>query len=255
MWFLLTGAPPPMGAEGPLAAPPADAKVAANKATVIPEGIRRLLATMLAVNPDARPHDALAFYLQLQKCLTEIGPRPPTSRSPGKPPASRTRAAETPAKRLPVKAIALGGLLIRWASSPHYSCRDTFDTVARSKQRHQAERPKASLILLPRRTRASTAGPVVVLAPPKPAPQQPSPASAANVISTTITSSLCLKNRTPRRLRRAPTTSPALAGPSPGTIEKTGFKRNGSCANGGAEGPHQCGIASSRRTQTLDNAF
>jgi hypothetical protein len=34
--------------------------------------------------------------------------------------------------------------------------------------------------------------------------------------------------------------------------EKTGFRRNGSCANGRAEGLRQCGIASSRRTPTLD---
>src|SRR6476659_9772846 len=75
------------------------------------------------------------------------------------------------------------------------------------------------------------------------------------VISTSITSSLCLKNRTQCRSRRAPTTSPALAGPSLGTTEKTGFRRNGSCANGRAESPRQCGIALSRRTQTLDDAF
>ena len=78
-----------------------------------------------------------------------------------------------------------------------------------------------------------------------------SPGMSGSLISTETTFCLCSKNRIRRKLRRAPTNSPTLAAGSLATIEKTGFRRNGTCANRRAEGLRQCGIVSSGRTQHL----
>src|SRR5205814_7243280 len=113
IWFLLTGAPPPMTPEGPMAWQPAKVGVAADQVSVMPEKVRRLLGKMLSVNPSARPRDPLAFYLQLQECLTEVGQRETTSHPLRSPADSATRALEMPEKRrVPMKAIALAALFL-----------------------------------------------------------------------------------------------------------------------------------------------
>ena len=55
MGFLLTGAPPLVATAGSGAAPPATNGVAAEKMAALPKKVRRLLAQMLAVNPEERP--------------------------------------------------------------------------------------------------------------------------------------------------------------------------------------------------------
>ena len=71
------------------------------------------------------------------------------------------------------------------------------------------------------------------------------------LISTETTFCLCSKNRIRRKLRRAPTNSPTRAAASLATIEKTGFRRNATCANRRAEGLRHCGIVSLGKTQHL----
>jgi GNAT superfamily N-acetyltransferase len=113
MWFLLTGAPPPMAPSGPMAVQPTKAGLAADKVSAIPTRIRRLLVQMLSVNPDARPRDPLAFYLQLQDCLTEMEPRETMSRPLGVPADLPTRTVGLPAyRRIPMKVVALAALFL-----------------------------------------------------------------------------------------------------------------------------------------------
>ena len=71
MWFLLTGAPPPSRRTG--RRPRLRRRRHWRKEDErLPKKIRRLLAQMLAVNPDARPRDPLAFYRKLQDCLAPV---------------------------------------------------------------------------------------------------------------------------------------------------------------------------------------
>jgi len=92
MWFLLTGTPPPMAAQM------TTAWLAVDKMNAMPKKVGRLLPKMLSVDPAERPGDPLAFYRQLQDCLTDVARREATPR-PTVVPAARTIAIEAPAKR------------------------------------------------------------------------------------------------------------------------------------------------------------
>jgi serine/threonine-protein kinase len=113
MWFLLTGAPPAMAPKVPMAVQPTKAGPTADKMSAVPKKIQRLLAQMLSVNPDARPRDPLAFYRQLQDCLTEVDPPETMSRTLGVPASSQTRRVGVPARqRIPMKVVALAALFL-----------------------------------------------------------------------------------------------------------------------------------------------
>jgi serine/threonine protein kinase len=117
MWFLLTGAPPLMAPKGPMAVQPTKAGLAVDKMSAMPKKVRRLLAQMLSVNPDARPSDPLAFYRQLQDCLTRVERRETMARKFGVPVLSRTRAVGMPGhRRIPMKALALAALFLAIAT-------------------------------------------------------------------------------------------------------------------------------------------
>jgi serine/threonine protein kinase len=114
MWFLLTGAPPLMV---PMAVQPKKTGLAVDKMSAMPKKIRRLLAQMLSVNPDARPRDPLAFYRQLQDCLTQVERRETMDRKLGAPVFSRTRAVGMSRhRRIPRKALALAALFLAIAA-------------------------------------------------------------------------------------------------------------------------------------------
>src|SRR5439155_15361157 len=126
--------------------------------------------------------DPLAFYLQLQECLTEMGHREATSQSLRAPADSPTRALEMPEKRrIPIKVIALAALFL------------TVSVVAavflagylRHRRIVQTTQPIGVPIgvsnAVASATPARAAGPVVILAPPKTGPQQQTPATAVNV--------------------------------------------------------------------------
>jgi len=92
MWFLLTGTPPPMAAQM------TTAWLAVDQMSVMPKKIGRLLAKMLSIDPAERPGDPLAFYRQLQDCLTEVAWREATLR-PSAVPVAPTIAIGPPKKR------------------------------------------------------------------------------------------------------------------------------------------------------------
>ena len=112
MWFLLTGAPPPMAPEGPMAVQP-KAGSASDIMRAVPENIRRLLARMRSVDPTARPREPLAFYMQLKDCLAAMGPQESKSRPLEVPADSPKGPIGMPARpRPPMKAVALGALFL-----------------------------------------------------------------------------------------------------------------------------------------------
>ena len=114
MWFLLTGAPPLVAPGGPTASPPATTGIAAEKIDAMPKNVRRLLARMLAVNPEARPRDPLAFYQKLQDCLHQVERRETMARRFGIP--SFTPAAVPGRRRVPIKTLALAALFLALAT-------------------------------------------------------------------------------------------------------------------------------------------
>jgi serine/threonine protein kinase len=110
MWFLLTGTPPPMAAQM------TTAWLAVDKMSVMPKKIGRLLAQMLSVDPAERPGDPLAFYRQLQDCLTDVARRETTPR-PAAVPVARTIAIEPPEKRRsPLRVFARAALCLALAA-------------------------------------------------------------------------------------------------------------------------------------------
>ena len=117
MWFLLTGAPPPMAPKESMPVQPTTPGLAVEKISAIPKNVRRLLATMLSANPGARPRDPLAFYRKLQDCLTQVERRETMARQFGVPVFSRTRAAGMPGhRRIPMKALAFAALFLAIAT-------------------------------------------------------------------------------------------------------------------------------------------
>ena len=122
MWFLLTGAPPLTTPAGPMAEPLtqtglAQTGLALDKISGLPKKIRRLLAQMLSVNPDARPRDPLAFYRLLQDCLAEVERRETISRKFGVPFISNSRVADRPRRRrTAMKTLAIAALLLAIAA-------------------------------------------------------------------------------------------------------------------------------------------
>ena len=110
MWFLLTGTPPPMAAQM------TTAWLAVDQMSVMPKKIGRLLAKMLSIDPAERPGDPLAFYRQLQDCLTDVARRETTPR-PSAVPAARTIAIDPPKKRRsPLKTLARAALVLAMAA-------------------------------------------------------------------------------------------------------------------------------------------
>jgi serine/threonine-protein kinase len=110
MWFLLTGTPPPMAAQM------TTAWLAVDQLSVMPKKIGRLLAKMLSIDPAERPGDPLAFYRQLQDCLTDLTRRETTTRPPAVP-AARAIAIDLPKKRRsPLKTLARAALVLALAA-------------------------------------------------------------------------------------------------------------------------------------------
>jgi serine/threonine-protein kinase len=113
MWFLLTGAPPLLAPNGPLALQPATNGLAVEKLNGMPKKVRRLLAQMLSVTPENRPQDPLAFYRQIQDCLAQVDRRETMARRFGVPLFSRSSTADLPPRRrFPAKALALAAVLV-----------------------------------------------------------------------------------------------------------------------------------------------
>jgi serine/threonine-protein kinase len=110
MWFLLTGAPPLVAPAGSMTAPPATTGVGAEKIDAIPKKVRRLLAQMLAVNPEERPGDILAVDRKLQDCVHQVERREAVVRKFGIPllsPSGFSRRRRIPALALAALFLAI----------------------------------------------------------------------------------------------------------------------------------------------------
>ena len=117
MWFLLTGASPLIAPGGPVSVQSTDSGLAVDKLTGIPKGLRRLLAQMLSVNPEARPHDPLALYKELEELLSRVEQRTAITRKFGIPISSRPQVfAFSSHRRISAKAIALAAVLLTLAT-------------------------------------------------------------------------------------------------------------------------------------------
>jgi serine/threonine-protein kinase len=117
MWFLLTGAPPLIAPNGPLAMQPTTNGLAVDKLNGMPKKVRRLLAQMLSVKAEDRPQDPLAFYRQIQDCLAQVDRRESMARRFGVPLFSRSNEVVVPGRRrLPAKALALAAVLLAIAA-------------------------------------------------------------------------------------------------------------------------------------------
>jgi hypothetical protein len=114
MWFLLTGAPPLVASAEPTAAAPAGIGAAAEAIDAMPKKVKRLLAQMLAVDPEARPGDLLAFDRKLQDCLHRVERRETMALRFGIP--SFTTGGVTRRRRVPVKALAFAALFLASAA-------------------------------------------------------------------------------------------------------------------------------------------
>jgi len=117
MWFLLTGAPPLIAPNGPLAMQPTTNGLAVDKLNGMPKKVRRLLAQMLSVKPEDRPQEALAFYRQIQDCLVQVDRRESMARRFGIPVFSQSNEVSVAGrKRFPAKALALAAVLLAIAA-------------------------------------------------------------------------------------------------------------------------------------------
>ena len=180
MWFLLTGAPPLMVAKGPVALHQTNLGLAVDKLQGMPKRVRRLLAQMLSVDPDARPHDPLGFYRQIQDCMAQVDRRETMARRFGVPLLSRTKKIREPARRrIPKRALALAAILIAIGAVAAF----VLPAYLHHKRVIQAEEPIGVPIGVP--DAAASATPVTVAnVPPAPSPDAPAAESKSKTPET-----------------------------------------------------------------------
>ena len=163
MWFLLTGAPPLMAPNGPLAMQPTANGLAVEKLDGMPKRVRRLLAQMLAVNPDGRPQDPLAFYRQIKDCLAQVDRRETMARKFVIPLFSRSKTVAVSApRRFPAKALAWAAVLLAIATLAAF----IVPGYLRHQRVRQAEEPIGVPIGVP--DAAATSAQAVATNPPPP---------------------------------------------------------------------------------------
>jgi serine/threonine protein kinase len=111
MWFLLTGAPPPMVGS-----------IEDKVSSTMPKRVGRLLAQMLAPSPAERPHDPLAFYRQLQDCLTQVEQRETLARAT----KNRPVPVDIPKRRRrsPLKTLARAAIVLAMAALTAFILRE-----------------------------------------------------------------------------------------------------------------------------------
>lgn len=175
MWFLLTGAPPLLAPNGPLAMQPTTNGLAVDKLNGMPKKVRRLLAQMLSAKPEDRPQDPLAFYRQIQDCLAQVDRRETMARRFGVPLFSTSGANLPPRRRFPARALALAAVLLAIATLAAF----IIPEYLRHQRVRQAEEPIGVPIGVPEAT--ESAAPVVADTTTAPnAPQAPTETSVAS---------------------------------------------------------------------------
>jgi serine/threonine-protein kinase len=204
MWFLLTGAPPLVAPQGPLAMQPTTNGLAVDKLQGMPKRVRRLLAQMLAVDPAARPQDPLAVYRQIQDCAAQVERRESMARKFGVPFASGPKVAALPRRRpFPAKLVALAAIVIALATLASISVA----SYLRHQRVRQAEEPIGVPIGV---TQPAEAAPPVTTSAPTiaPAPAQPEQTAPVTVAQQTET-------QAPPVTTSAATVKPLPAAPEP----------------------------------------
>jgi hypothetical protein len=201
MWFLLTGAPPLIARQGPLAMQPTTIGLAVDKLTGMPKRVRRLLAQMLSADPEARPQDPLAFYRQIEECLAQVDRRESMARRFGVPlPGNPASVASPGRRRFPAKALALAAMLLLIAAVAAVMV----PSYLRHERVRQAEEPIGVPVGVPEPV--ASAASVTVNAPPAETSQastdlsvasantsekaQPQPDQPATTVQTAQTSSI-----------------------------------------------------------------
>ena len=175
MWFLLTGAPPLMAPNGPLAMQPTTNGLAVDKLNGMPKKVRRLLAQMLSMKPEERPQDPLAFYRQIQDCLAQVDRRETMARRFGVPLFSRSSAAGLPRRtRFPARALALAAVLLAIATLAAL----VIPEYLRQQRVRQAEEPIGVPIGVPEATESVPAANTTTVATQ--APQTPAETTFAS---------------------------------------------------------------------------
>lgn len=102
--FLLTGKPP-------------IAHAGETGLSGVPKHVAALLAQMLALNPNERPRDPLAFYGQIEDALAQVERRDAMARTFGLPPTSIAPIVEkAPRKPIPVKVLSIAAALLAVAT-------------------------------------------------------------------------------------------------------------------------------------------
>ena len=119
LWFLLTGAAPFAVPGDPVEVAPTRMSLAVERLNGIPKKVRRLLAQMLAANPDERPLDPIALEAEIRECLAEVERREAISHAIGIPAILETLAVETPIRRrVLARTLALAAVLLVARRSP-----------------------------------------------------------------------------------------------------------------------------------------
>ena len=113
MWFLLTGVPPLLAPNDSMPSAPVTART---KIKAVPKRFRRLLAQMLASDPDARPDNPLDLYRKLHDCLTRAERRESISRRFGLLPISRSDGEPIVLWRTPVRTLAMAAIFLALAA-------------------------------------------------------------------------------------------------------------------------------------------
>lgn len=210
MWFLLTGAPPLVVPKGPLAMQPTTMGLAVDKLSGLPKKVRRLLAQMLSVDPDARPQDPLAFYRQIQDCLAQVGRRESMARRFGMPLLSNPSSVVIPARRrFSAKTLALAALFLLIAGVAAVM----LPSYLRHQRVRQAEEPIGVTVGVPEPVASRSA--VVVQAPP-----------AAQTNQASSDTSVANANTTTQLPPSAPAAPPKAAEPSQAPADTSVAKAN-----------------------------
>jgi serine/threonine protein kinase len=200
MWFLLTGAPPLMAPQGPMAMQPTTIGLAVDKLKGMPKRVRRLLAQMLSVDPAARPQDPLAVYRQIQDCVAQVERRESMAKRLGVPFLSGSNAAALPTRRsFPTKLVALAAIIVAIATIASIAVA----SYLRHERIRQAEEPIGTPIGV---TQPVESAPPVTASAPTVAP---APAQPAQSTQTTVAQ----KEQAAPAMESAPTIKPLPTAP------------------------------------------
>jgi serine/threonine-protein kinase len=107
--FLLTGIPPI--ADVHAVTQSRQMRLALGRLRGLPKNVRRLLARMVAISPDARPQDPIALYETIQDCLSRVERRETLARKFGIIPIRQSLTAIPIDRRIPIGLAVAAAIL------------------------------------------------------------------------------------------------------------------------------------------------